>query len=78
MEKLRLGDAMDEIWKLISRANKYIDETMPWALAHEEDKSERLAAVLYNLTETLRILSILNILLPTKYLNENKCTMWIY
>lgn len=59
MEKLRISDAMDEIWKLISRANKYIDETMPWALAHEPDKRERLAAVLYNLTETLRILSVL-------------------
>jgi methionyl-tRNA synthetase len=59
MEKLRLSDALDEIWKLIGRANKYIDETMPWALAHEPEKRERLAAVLYNLTETIRILSIL-------------------
>lgn len=59
MDKLRLSDAMDEIWKLISRANKYIDETMPWALAHDESKKDRLEAVLYNLTETIRILSIL-------------------
>lgn len=59
MNKLRLSDAMDDIWKLISRANKYIDETMPWALAHEEAKRDRLAAVLYNLTETIRILSVL-------------------
>lgn len=59
MEQLHLSDAMDEIWKLISRANKYIDETMPWALAHDESKKERLKAVLYNLTETIRILSVL-------------------
>jgi methionyl-tRNA synthetase len=59
MNKLRLSDAMDDIWKLISRANKYIDETMPWALAHDADKRDRLAAVLYNLTETIRILSVL-------------------
>lgn len=59
MDKLRLSDAMDEIWKLIGRANKYIDETMPWALAHDESKKDRLEAVLYNLTETIRILSIL-------------------
>lgn len=59
MGNIRISDAMDEIWKLISRANKYIDETMPWALAHEADKRDRLAAVLYNLTETIRILSVL-------------------
>lgn len=59
MDKLRLSDAMDETWKLISRANKYIDETMPWALAHDADKKDRLAAVLYNLTETIRVLSVL-------------------
>jgi methionyl-tRNA synthetase len=59
MNKLRISDAMDDIWKLISRANKYIDETMPWALAHDPDKRDRLAAVLYNLTETIRIVSVL-------------------
>jgi methionyl-tRNA synthetase len=59
MNKLRLGDAMDEIWKLISRANKYIDETMPWALAKDEAQKDRLAAVLLNLAESIRIASVL-------------------
>ncbi|MCI1954960.1 MAG: methionine--tRNA ligase [Oscillospiraceae bacterium] len=51
--------ALTEIWKLVSRANKYIDETAPWALGKDETKKARLAAVLYNLCESLRILSIL-------------------
>ena len=51
--------ALTEIWKLIARTNKYIDETMPWALGKDESKRARLAAVLYNLCETLRIVSIL-------------------
>lgn len=51
--------ALTEIWKVIARANKYIDETAPWALAKDESKKARLAAVLYNLCETLRIISIL-------------------
>lgn len=59
MNKLRLSDAVDKIWELISRTNKYIDETMPWALAKDEDNKDRLAAVLYNLSESIRIISIL-------------------
>ncbi len=59
MNKLRLSDAVDRIWELISRTNKYIDETMPWALAKDEANRERLAAVLYNLSESIRIISIL-------------------
>jgi methionyl-tRNA synthetase len=59
MNKLRISDAMDEIWRLVSRANKYIDETMPWVLAKDEANKERLAAVLYNLTETIRVVSVL-------------------
>lgn len=51
--------ALTEIWKLVSRTNKYIDETMPWSLGKEEDKKARLAAVLYNLCESLRIISVL-------------------
>ena len=51
--------ALTEIWKLISRANKYIDETAPWALGKDDTKRARLAAVLYNLCESLRIISIL-------------------
>jgi methionyl-tRNA synthetase len=59
MNKLRLSDAVDKIWELISRTNKYIDETMPWALAKDEANKDRLAAVLYNLSESIRIISIL-------------------
>jgi methionyl-tRNA synthetase len=59
MNKLRISDAMDEIWRLVARANKYIDETMPWVLAKQEDQKERLAGVLYNLTEVIRIISVL-------------------
>ena len=51
MEGLRVADAMTEIFNLFKRCNKYIDETMPWALAKDEDKKDRLATVLYNLVE---------------------------
>lgn len=51
MEKLRVADAISEIFTLFKRCNKYIDETMPWVLAKEEDKKDRLATVLYNLVE---------------------------
>ena len=51
--------ALDEIFKLIQRANKYIDETMPWALAKDEGKKARLASVMYNLLEALRVSLIL-------------------
>ncbi len=49
MEDLRVADAMTEIFNLFKRCNKYIDETMPWALAKDEAKKDRLATVLYNL-----------------------------
>ena len=55
MDKLRVADAMTEIFNLFKRCNKYIDETMPWALAKEEDKKDRLATVLYNLVESIVI-----------------------
>lgn len=58
MDKLSFSNAIEEIWKLIRRTNKYVDETMPWVLAKDEDKS-RLNTVLYNLSESLRIISIL-------------------
>ncbi|WP_352405094.1 methionine--tRNA ligase [Sporanaerobacter acetigenes] len=58
MDKLDFSGALEEIWKLIRRTNKYIDETTPWVLAKEGD-SERLNTVLYNLCESLRITSIL-------------------
>jgi methionyl-tRNA synthetase len=55
MEKLRVADALTEIFNLFKRCNKYIDETMPWILAKEEDKRDRLATVLYNLVESICI-----------------------
>lgn len=55
MEKLRVADAISEIFTLFKRCNKYIDETMPWVLAKEEDKKARLETVLYNLTESICI-----------------------
>ena len=59
VDKLLLPNALAEIMKLVARANKYIDETEPWKLAKDEAARPRLAAVLYNLCETLRIVSIL-------------------
>ena len=59
IDKLRIPEALDEIWALIGRANKYIDETTPWILAKDEEKKYRLGTVLYNLAETLRIVSVL-------------------
>ena len=55
MEQLRVADAMTEIFALFKRCNKYIDETMPWALAKDEAKQDRLATVLYNLVESISI-----------------------
>lgn len=59
MDKLQFSNALIEIWKLVRRANKYIDETMPWVLAKDESKKERLGTVLYNLAEALRFIAIL-------------------
>ena len=53
MDKLRVADAITEIFNLFKRCNKYIDETMPWALAKEEDKKDRLETVLYNLIASI-------------------------
>ena len=53
MEDLRVADAITEIFNLFKRCNKYIDETMPWALAKEEDKKDRLETVLYNLITSI-------------------------
>ena len=55
MDELRVADAITEIFTLFKRCNKYIDETMPWALAKDEAKQDRLATVLYNLTESIAI-----------------------
>lgn len=59
MEKMQFSQALAEIWKVIGRSNKYIDETAPWILARDPEQMPRLAAVLYNLAETIRIVSIL-------------------
>lgn len=55
MDKLRVADAITEIFNIFRRSNKYIDETTPWTLAKDEAKKERLATVLYNLTEAITI-----------------------
>lgn len=59
MDGFQFSNALADIWKLIARSNKYIDETMPWALGKDENKRARLAAVLYNLCESLRIVATL-------------------
>ena len=65
MEKLRVADAMTEIFTLFKRCNKYIDETMPWALAKDPEKKERLEQVLYNLVESITIgASLLQAFMP--------------
>lgn len=65
MEALRIADGIDEIWRVVDRANKYIDETMPWALAKSEESRPRLARVLYNLLEAIRIIaSLLSSFMP--------------
>ncbi len=62
MDSLRVADAVNEVFVLFKRCNKYIDETMPWALAKDETKRDRLATVLYNLVEGISIGA--NLLLP--------------
>ena len=58
MDKLRVADAISEVFTLLRRCNKYIDETEPWVLAKDESKKDRLATVLYNLMEGIRIAAI--------------------
>ena len=59
MDKLQLQNGLDEVFKVIDRANKYIDETTPWTLGKDESKRVRLATVLYNLLETIRVCTTL-------------------
>ena len=59
IDALKIPEALESIWTLISRANKYIDETTPWILAKDEEKKERLGTVLYNLLETLRFVLVM-------------------
>ena len=66
IEKTQIQNALAEIFKLVSRANKYIDETTPWVLGKDESKRARLATVLYNLLESIRIAStLLSAFMPT-------------
>lgn len=66
MDKTQINNALAEIFKIVSRANKYIDETAPWVLGKDESKKARLATVLYNLLETIRIVStLLSNFMPT-------------
>lgn len=66
IDKIQLNNALSEIFRVVSRANKYIDETAPWILAKDEAKRPRLASVLYNLLETIRIIStLLSAFMPT-------------
>ncbi len=59
MNEFKTADALEEIISLARRSNKYIDETMPWALAKDESKKERLGGVLYNLLESIRFIGVL-------------------
>lgn len=59
MDRLQFNEALEEVWKLIRRSNKYVDETMPWALAKDESKKAELDTVLYNLAESLRIATVM-------------------
>jgi methionyl-tRNA synthetase len=65
MDEFRISDAISEIFSIFRRANKYIDETMPWVLAKDESKKDRLKTVLYNLTETITVgASLLSAYMP--------------
>lgn len=59
IDKLQFHDGLEEIWKVVRRTNKYIDETTPWILAKDDANRERLNTVLYNLADCIRIISIL-------------------
>ena len=82
MDELRVADAITEIFTLFKRCNKYIDETMPWALAKDESQSDRLSSVLYNLVESISVgASLLESFMPEtsgkvlKQLNAAKRTL---
>ncbi len=59
LEKMQISPVIKEVWSFISRANKYIDETAPWVLAKDPEKKQELANTMYNLMESLRIISVL-------------------
>jgi methionyl-tRNA synthetase len=72
LDKLQFSSALTEIWKTISRTNKYIDETMPWVLAKDNSKRKRLASVMFNLAESIRIISVL----IQPFMPETPCKIW--
>ncbi len=72
IDELNFSNALEEIWRLISRTNKYIDETTPWILAKDETKKDRLDTVLYNLSESLRIISVL----IRPFMEKTSDTIW--
>ena len=85
MEELLISDALGEIFEVLKRSNKYIDETTPWVLAKEDNSKDRLETVIYNLLEAIRVCAVnLSIFLPStsdnifKQLNnENKDNKFI-
>lgn len=72
MDNVQYNAALIAVWKLIGRANKYIDETAPWTLAKKEENRERLGTVLYNLLEVLRIVA----LMTSPFLLHGSAEMW--
>ncbi|MDR0751925.1 MAG: methionine--tRNA ligase [Christensenellaceae bacterium] len=78
IDQLAIHEAIAEIWKLVNRANKYIDETTPWILAKDPNSNGRLSSVLYNLAESLRLIAVLLkpflIETPEKILASLSCT----
>ena len=72
MSSMKISSAIKSVWAFISRANKYIDETAPWALAKDAEKKQELANVMYNLTEALRIIS--GLILP--YMPSTAEKLW--
>jgi methionyl-tRNA synthetase len=72
MDAMKINDAINDVWNLIRRSNKYIDETMPWVLAKDEAKAERLQTVLYNLMESMRIIAAL----VSPYIPASAENMW--
>jgi len=72
MDQLKTSDALAELWKLVRRSNKYIDENMPWNLAKDPAKKERLGTVIYNLIESIRFIAV--ILQP--FMPRSPQTIW--
>lgn len=72
MDDMKINDAINDVWVLIRRSNKYIDETMPWVLAKDNQKQERLETVLYNLMDSLRIIATL----VSPYIPASAEKMW--